>query len=132
MIRWLALTAQGRSECLLRFEGEAGADVESMARCLDAMGVRVHRGADGWLVEPPADGLQAPMNFLDCGNSGTAARIASPKSDSPSQALAFASMTLAARVSSSVPDILIRLARSSNFGLNPGINIDIARGTRPG
>lgn len=75
MIRWLALTAQGRSECLLRFEGEPGADVESMARCLDAMGVRVHRGADGWLVQPPTDGLQDPMNFLDCGNSGTTARV---------------------------------------------------------
>ena len=56
MIRWLALTSQGRSECLLRFEGKAGADVESMALCLEAMGVQVHRGADGWLVEPPNGG----------------------------------------------------------------------------
>ena len=75
MIRWLALTSQGRSECLLRFEGKAGADVESMALCLEAMGVQVHRGADGWMGERPNGGLQAPLSFLDCGNSGTAARV---------------------------------------------------------
>jgi len=75
MIRWLALIAQGRNSCVLRFEGDAGADVESMARCLESMGVRVHRQDDGWLVEPPENGLSAPTEVLDCGNSGTAARV---------------------------------------------------------
>lgn len=75
LIRWLALISQGRSGCLLRFEGAAGADVESMARCLEMLGVRVHRGEDGWLIEPPEVGLVPPSEVLDCGNSGTAARV---------------------------------------------------------
>ncbi len=75
LIRWMALVAQGRSGCLLRFDGAAGADAESMARCLERLGVRVHRGEDGWLVEPPEGGLAAPSEVLDCGNSGTAARV---------------------------------------------------------
>ena len=75
LIRWLALVAQGRSNCFLRFEGAAGVDVESMAHCLGTMGVRVDRREDGWLVEPPEDGLVAPSDVLDCGNSGTSARV---------------------------------------------------------
>ena len=74
-IRFLALAAQGESECRLRFEGVLGADVESMARCLEAMGVEIERETGSWLVRPPEAGLRAPEGVLDCGNSGATARI---------------------------------------------------------
>ena len=40
-VRFLTLAAQVESECLLRFEGVLGADVEAMARCLEAVGVEM-------------------------------------------------------------------------------------------
>ena len=74
MIRWLTLASQGNSECGLQFEGEPGKDVESMVGCLEKMGVEVVRG-EIWVVCPPENGLKSPDVPLNCGNSGTAARI---------------------------------------------------------
>ena len=74
MIRWLTLASQGNSECGLQFEGEPGKDVESMVGCLEKMGVEVVRG-EIWVVCPPENGLKSPDVALNCGNSGTAARI---------------------------------------------------------
>ena len=74
MIRWLTLASQGNSECGLQFEGEPGKDVESMVGCLEKMGVEVVRG-EIWVICPPENGLKLPDAPLNCGNSGTAARI---------------------------------------------------------
>ena len=74
IIRWLTLASQGNSECGLQFEGEPGKDVESMVGCLEKMGVEVVRG-EIWVICPPENGLKLPDAPLNCGNSGTAARI---------------------------------------------------------
>ena len=51
--------------------------MESMSKCLQEMGVNIHPRKDGWLVEPPPQGLSAPNTVLNCGNSGTSARVLS-------------------------------------------------------
>ncbi len=53
-----------------------GADVESTASALRALGVSVEKRAGGWTVE--GDGVasfRAPRAAIDCGNSGTTMRL---------------------------------------------------------
>jgi 3-phosphoshikimate 1-carboxyvinyltransferase len=53
-----------------------GEDVESTARCLRALGVRVRRRGDAWEVSGGGVGsLRRPSGPLDCGNSGTTMRL---------------------------------------------------------
>ncbi len=140
LIRWLALAGQGRSECLLRFEGEAGADAESMARCLEAMGVRVHRGSDGWLVEPPAEGLAAPSDVLDCGNSGTSARVLTAMAATMGEAVRLdGDESLRAR-SSELARVLRELGvkvsgdalpTTVNGSMRGGANVDLSTSSQP-
>ncbi len=75
MIRWIALVAQSQRKCSLRFKGKPGHDVYSMANCLEKMGVIIKRKEQEWIIEPPESGLISPSSVMDCGNSGTAARI---------------------------------------------------------
>ena len=77
IIRWLTMISQSNSTCLIKLKKLPGADVNSMAECLQEMGVNVERNKDGWLVTPPKQGLSAPNIGLDCGNSGTSARVLS-------------------------------------------------------
>jgi len=77
IIRWLTMISQSNSTCLIKLKKSPGADVNSMAECLQEMGVNVERNKDGWLVTPPKQGLSAPNIGLDCGNSGTSARVLS-------------------------------------------------------
>jgi len=71
------MISQSNSTCLIKLKKSPGADVNSMAECLQEMGVNVERNKDGWLVTPPKQGLSAPNIGLDCGNSGTSARVLS-------------------------------------------------------
>ena len=77
IIRWLAMISQSNSSCLIRFNESPGADAESMSKCLQEMGINITHKEDGWLVEPPKQGLSAPNTILNCGNSGTSARVLS-------------------------------------------------------
>ena len=77
IIRWLAMISQGNSACLIKFNKSPGDDVKSMSKCLQEMGVKVETNNDGWLVEPPEQGLSVPKVELNCGNSGTSARVIS-------------------------------------------------------
>jgi 3-phosphoshikimate 1-carboxyvinyltransferase len=71
------MISQGDSACLIKFDKSPGDDVKSMSNCLQEMGVKVETNNDGWLVEPPKQGLSAPNVELNCGNSGTSARVIS-------------------------------------------------------
>ena len=77
IIRWLAMISQGNSACLIKFNKSPGDDVKSMLNCLQEMGIKVETNNDGWLIEPPKQGLSAPNVALNCGNSGTSARVIS-------------------------------------------------------
>ncbi|MFN8179386.1 MAG: 3-phosphoshikimate 1-carboxyvinyltransferase [bacterium] len=53
-----------------------GEDVESTARALRALGVRVQRRGERWRVEGGgAKALRRPARAIDCGNSGTTMRL---------------------------------------------------------
>ncbi len=75
----LALLAEGESR--IRSAGD-GADVRSTARLVAALGADVERlderdGRVDYLVRSPGgDSLTEPEAILDCGNSGTTARLA--------------------------------------------------------
>ncbi len=71
------MISQSNTTCLIKLKKSPGADVNSMAECLQEMGVNVERNKDGWFVTPPKQGLSAPNIGLDCGNSGTSARVLS-------------------------------------------------------
>ena len=75
-IRWLLLAAQGEADVSLKFSGRLGEDVESMARCLTQMGVRIERHSGEWTVHGVGvHGFKRPVSVLNCGNSGTALRL---------------------------------------------------------
>ena len=71
------MISQSNSSCLIRFNESPGADAESMSKCLQEMGINIHHKEDGWLVETPKQALSAPNTILNCGNSGTSARVLS-------------------------------------------------------
>ena len=76
MIRWLVLAAQSSGRVALRFSGEPGKDVTSMADCIESLGAEVERKEGEWIVSGVArNGFMTPRQTLDCGNSGTSARI---------------------------------------------------------
>ena len=75
MIRWMSIVAQAQNTCSLVIKGKPGRDVDSMAYCLEKMGVDINRKDQEWLIIPPLDGLKKPSSVIDCGNSGTTARI---------------------------------------------------------
>lgn len=53
-----------------------GADVESTAAALRALGVKIARRGERWLVASEGAGaLRAPAHPIDCGNSGTTMRL---------------------------------------------------------
>ncbi len=74
----MALLAEGES--LITAAGD-GADVRSTAGIVEALGARVERVAeyagrvDYRVISPGGDALQEPGGVLDCGNSGTTARL---------------------------------------------------------
>jgi 3-phosphoshikimate 1-carboxyvinyltransferase len=73
-----ALLAQGETRIGQAGDGE---DVRSTARLVDALGATVERVAerdgrvDYRIVSPGGDALVEPEDVLDCGNSGTTARL---------------------------------------------------------
>jgi 3-phosphoshikimate 1-carboxyvinyltransferase len=73
-----ALLAEGESRIAAAGDGE---DVRSTARLVDALGATVERVAerdgrvDYRIVSPGGDALVEPEDVLDCGNSGTTARL---------------------------------------------------------
>lgn len=69
----IAAMARGRS----RIHGLCeGSDVDSTASALRAMGVRIERDGDAWLVDGVGSGcLLQPERALDMGNSGTSTRL---------------------------------------------------------
>ena len=76
MIRWLALASQSSGSISIRFSELPGADVSSMADCLEEMGTSIDRRDGEWVVSGVGDeGLQVPSHPLNCGNSGTASRF---------------------------------------------------------
>ncbi len=75
MIRWLVLAAQSEGTTELVFEGVPGEDIASMGGCLELMGAGIERGDGSWVVRGAENGLSTPDEILDCGNSGTTARI---------------------------------------------------------
>ena len=95
-IRWLALAAQSEQDIVFDGMKYAGQDIISMRRCLRQMGVPIIDLDDGgnpvgehpatddqpslhtskWLVRGVGkNGLVAPEEVIDAGNSGTALRI---------------------------------------------------------
>ncbi len=75
MIRWLVLAAQSEGITEIAFEGVPGGDIASMGGCLEMMGAGIERGDGSWVVRGAKNGLSIPDGVLDCGNSGTTARI---------------------------------------------------------
>jgi len=73
-----ALLAEGESRIVAAGDGE---DVRSTARVVAAMGASVERGAehdgrvDYVIRSPGGRALREPEDILDCGNSGTTARL---------------------------------------------------------
>ncbi len=59
------------------FNGTPGEDIISMSNCLELMGVEIIKEERKWIVKPPKNGLIAPKEEIDCGNSGTVAKIMS-------------------------------------------------------
>ena len=74
MIRWLALAARSNGLTDLHFKGSVGEDVVSMANCLESMGVTIEKEEGFWRVFGAVDGF-SPPEMLNCGNSGTVARM---------------------------------------------------------
>jgi 3-phosphoshikimate 1-carboxyvinyltransferase len=53
-----------------------GADVESTIRCLEQIGIKIQKASEELIVNGKGlYGFQAPAKPLDCGNSGTTARL---------------------------------------------------------
>ena len=75
MVRWLVLAAQSEGATELAFEGVPGDDIASMGNCLEMMGAGIERGDKSWVVKGAKNGLSIPDMVLDCGNSGTTARV---------------------------------------------------------
>src|SRR5688572_8987281 len=65
------------AEGITRIEGLLeGEDVLATAAAMRAMGARIEKKGDTWIVEGVGGkGLQQPTETLDLGNSGTSARL---------------------------------------------------------
>lgn len=69
----LGALASGRSEVIDILEGE---DVQSTARILRDMGVKISKDGNRTIIDGIGDqGFSTPTNVLDCGNSGTTMRV---------------------------------------------------------
>jgi len=77
MIRELMLASKSMKNTEIIFNGTPGEDIISMSNCLELMGVEIIKEERKWIVKPPKNGLIAPKEELDCGNSGTVAKIMS-------------------------------------------------------
>ena len=77
MIRELMLASKSMKNTDIIFNGTPGEDIISMSNCLELMGVEIIKEERKWIVKPPKNGLIAPKEEIDCGNSGTVAKIMS-------------------------------------------------------
>ena len=77
MIRELMLASKSIKNTEIIFNGTPGEDIISMSSCLELMGVEIIKEERKWIVKPPKNGLIAPKEEIDCGNSGTVAKIMS-------------------------------------------------------
>ena len=77
MIRELMLASKSMKNTEIIFNGTPGEDIFSMSNCLELMGVEIIKEERKWIVKPPKNGLIAPKEEIDCGNSGTVAKIMS-------------------------------------------------------
>ena len=77
MIRELMLASKSMKNTDIIFNGTPGEDIISMSNCLELMGVEIIKEERKWIVKPPKNGLIAPKEQIDCGNSGTVAKIMS-------------------------------------------------------
>ncbi len=77
MIRELMLASKSTKNTEIIFNGTPGEDIISMSSCLELMGVKIIKEERKWIVKPPKNGLIAPKKEIDCGNSGTVAKIMS-------------------------------------------------------
>ena len=75
MIRELMLASKSMKNTEIIFNGTPGEDIISMSNCLELMGVEIIKEERKWIVKPPKNGLIAPKEEIDCGNSGTVAKI---------------------------------------------------------
>ena len=77
MIRELMLASKSITNTEIIFNGSPGEDIISMSNCLELMGVEIKKEKGKWTIKPPKNGLITPKRTIDCGNSGTVARIMS-------------------------------------------------------
>ncbi len=77
MIRELMLASKSITNTEIIFDGTPGDDIISMSNCLELMGVKIKKELGKWTIEPPKNGLIAPKQNINCGNSGTVAKIMS-------------------------------------------------------
>ena len=77
MIRELMLASKSMKNTEIIFNGTPGEDIISMSSCLELMGVEIIKEERKWIVKPPKNGLIAHKKEIDCGNSGTVAKIMS-------------------------------------------------------
>ena len=77
MIRELMLASKSMKNTEIIFNGTPGEDIISMSNCLELMGVEIIKEERKWIVKPPKNGLIAHKKEIDCGNSGTVAKIMS-------------------------------------------------------
>jgi len=75
MIRELMLASRSSTETEIFFQGKPGDDIETMGNCLEKLGVKITREENKWIIKPPDNGLNPPKQEINCGNSGTVAKI---------------------------------------------------------
>ncbi|MCH2349752.1 MAG: hypothetical protein MK233_07495 [Candidatus Poseidoniales archaeon] len=130
MLRWLLLAAQGEKQVTLRFNGTPGEDIESMARCLCQLGVRIERGEGAWVVHGVgAHGWARPASVLNCANSGTALRlltVAAARLDCP--VMLDGDATLRARHSQALVDLVRALGVEVSHGFGEEVLPYLLRG----
>ncbi len=130
MQRWLLLAAQGEKQVTLRFSGTPGEDIESMARCLCQLGVRIERGEGAWVVHGVgAHGWARPASVLNCANSGTALRlltVAAARLDCP--VMLDGDATLRARHSQALVDLVRALGVEVSHGFGEEVLPYLLRG----
>ena len=76
MIRWIVMASQSNSVTELEFSAMPGRDIESMAGCMEQMGVSIERDEGRWTIQGKIGWMRVPNRALNCGNSATSAKIA--------------------------------------------------------